>query len=417
MRLLYVSVVYPLPPNNGSKMRILSILRAIANAGHDVTLVAFAEPEEIGGTDQELAGVCKESDIIPRRMVSLSQGKNYTGRLRALFAPTPFTLNRFRSEAVRARITERLRSGKFDAVICDNVYSAINLPATDVPVVMNSQNVEYVILERFVEQEGNSPKSWYAWLEASKLRRFEAAMYQRATLALTCSCVDAELVRKLCPSLPVAVVPNVVDVSEYDVHAEEDDQTIIYQGGMDWFPNRDALEYFVRDILPLVQKEISGVRLIAAGRSPVPEFRARFQDVPALEFTGTLPDLKPVIARATVSVVPLRIGSGTRLKILEGGAMGKAMVSSSIGVEGLDFANGKEILIADEPAQFARHVVALLRDPAQRRRLGTAARKRVLADYDLRALERSVVAALSLLERAEDSGDFPLSTQATLQRG
>ena len=239
----------------------------------------------------------------------------------------------------------------------------------------------------------------YARLEAAKVRRFEAAMYRRAVCAMTCSTVDADLVRQLCPGIQVFIVPNVVDVRDYGLESEEEPFTIVYQGGMDWYPNRDALEYFVRQVLPLVQKQVPRVRLIAAGRNSAPEFKARFSDVTALEFTGTLADLRPVIAKAAVAVVPLRIGSGTRLKILEAGAMRKAIVSTSIGVEGLDFEAGKEILIADDPVTFARDVVELLHDPARRKVLGEAARNRVLRDYDRTVLERSVASALASLER------------------
>jgi len=285
-------------------------------------------------------------------------------------------------------------------ILCDNVYSAINLPAGASPVVMNSQNVEYVILQRYLQQERNPAKALYARLEAAKLRRFEAIMYRRAVLGMACSTTDAHQIEELCPGLRVAVAPNVIDPKEYEGNfGDEEPQTILYQGGMDWFPNRDALEFFVRDILPLVRKEVPGAKLIAAGRNPSPEFRARFAGVSGLEFTGTVPDLRPFIARATVAVVPLRIGSGTRLKILEGGAMRKAMVSTSIGAEGLDFVDGQEILIADDPGKFAGSVIDLLRNPARRQTLGEAARRRVLRDYDNRALERLISDALSSLQQ------------------
>ena len=398
MRVLYVSIAYPLPANNGSKMRLWAILRAIASAGHEITLASFAEPEEVAGTEQELAAVCKESEVVPLHYTRLSAGGDYLKRLRAVFSPSPFTLDRLRSEEMRVRLERRLRARDFDVVICDNVYAAINLPDDARPLVMNSQNIEYLILQRYVEQEGNGFKALYAQLEAAKLRRFEAAMYRRAVLAMACSSVDTEQIAQLCPGIQTAVAPNVVDVNEYTVGGEVDPLTVLYQGGMDWYPNRDALEYFVRQIFPLVQKEVPGVRLIAAGRNPAPEFRARFADVPALEFTGTVPDLRPIIARAAVCVVPLRIGSGTRLKILEGGAMGKAMVSTTIGAEGLEFEAGSEILIADDPQQFSRDVVDLLHDPAKRQALGEAARRKVVAQYDLKALERSIAGALSSLQ-------------------
>ena len=290
------------------------------------------------------------------------------------------------------------------------------MPPTTLPLVLNSHNVEHLILERYAEQETNLLKALYARLEAGKLRRFEAVTYKRAALVLVCSKLDGELTERLSPAVRTAVAPNVVDVNEYDMAASDDPWsppspavglggvvdplTLVYQGGMDWFPNRDALEYFVRSVFPLVQKEVPEVRLVAAGRNPSVEFRARFADVAALEFTGTLADLRPVIAKATVCVVPVRIGSGTRLKILEAGAMGKAVVSTTIGAEGLDFVPGKEILLADVPAEFARSVVELLHDPARRKALGQAARNRVLQDYDMRALERSIASAFHSLQQS-----------------
>lgn len=406
MRVLYISVAYPLPANNGAKMRLWSMLRAIKGAGHEVTLACFAEPGEVAGTERELSAVCAESDIVPLSYTRLSAGGDYWKRLRAIFSTSPFTIDRFRSDQMRVRLEQRVRDRAFDVIVCDNVFSAINLPAYAAPVVMNSQNVEYVILSRYVQHERNPLKALYARWEASKLRRFETAMYRRAVLAMACSNVDTGLIRSLCPGIRTAVAQNVVDVSEYAVDAEEEPLTVVYQGGMDWFPNRDALEYFVRAIFPLVRQEVPGVRLIAAGRNPSPEFRARFADVSALEFTGTLPDLRPVVAQAAVCVVPLRIGSGTRLKILEAGAMGKAMVSTTVGAEGLDFVPGREISIADDPAEFARNVIELLRDPARRKTMGEAARRRVLEDYDVTALERSIAAAFQGLQQAigEEAG-------------
>ena len=298
MRILYVATQYPLPVNNGVKMRVWSLLCAIANAGHEITLATFAEPDDAAGTEQELRKVCRESDIVRRRTVSLSGSKNYLGRLRGILSPSPFTLDRFRCAEMRAILEHRLKSDSFDFVLCDNIFTTVNLPPTSLPLVLNSHNVEYRILQRYSEQERNPLKVFYARLEAGKLRRFEASTYRRAVLVMVCSRLDGELIEKLCPGLRTAVVPNVVDLRDYEMVAEEDPVTLVYQGGMDWFPNRDALEYFVRTIFPLVQQEIPGARLIAAGRNPSPEFRARFSDVGALEFTGTLPDLRPTISQS-----------------------------------------------------------------------------------------------------------------------
>jgi len=400
MRILYIATMYPFPVNNGVKMRVWSLLCAIANAGHEITLATFAEPKEAEGTEQAIRKVCKDSDIVVRHLASLSGSTNYVARLSAVLSPLPFAIERFRSDEMRTCLEHRLRSDAFDVVLCDNIYATVNLPPTSLPVIMNSHNVEHLILQRYAQQESNLFKALYARLEAGKLGRVEAAIYKRAVLVMVCSRLDAALLEQLCPGLKTVVAPNVVDVRDYEIAEEEDPFTIVYQGGMDWFPNRDAVEYFVRAIFPLVQKEIPGARLVAAGRNPAPEFRARFSDVPALQFTGTLPDLRPVIAKAAVCVVPLRIGSGTRLKIIEGGAMGKAMVSTTIGAEGLDFVPDQEILIADDPAVFAGKVVELLRDPARRKTMGEAARKRVLRDYDITALERSIAGPFQSLQQS-----------------
>ena len=174
MRVLYISVAYPLPANNGAKMRLWSLLRAIKSAGHEVTLACFAEPDEVAGTEPELGAVCKESDIVPLSYTRLSAGGDYGKRLRAIFSTSPFTIDRFRSDEMRARLEQRVRDRSFDVIVCDNVFSAINLPPLASPVVMNSQNVEYVILNRYVQHERNPLKALYARWEASKLRRFES---------------------------------------------------------------------------------------------------------------------------------------------------------------------------------------------------------------------------------------------------
>ena len=398
MRILYISSYYPLPTTNGARMRLWVLLRAMANAGHDVTLVSFAQPGETAGTEAQLGTVCVDYEIIPLALVRMADGGAYLRRLAAIFSPSPFLHSRFDSIEMRSCLERRLREETFDVVICDNVAAAVSLPNTSVPVVVNSCDVAHVLLMRYVEQERNPAKKLYAWLEAIKARRFEAKTFGRAQYGMACSNEDANALHKICPGLEIFVIPNVVDINEYDGTKGEEPDTVIFVGSMDSVPNRDAVSHFVRDILPLIQIEVPGVRFIAAGRNASPEFRASFSHVPAVQFTGTLPDIRPVIAKAAVSVVPLRIGSGTRIKILEGAAMGKAIVSTTLGAEGLDLEPDKEILIADDPRQFASCVTELLRNPERRKSLGEAARRRIAADYDLAALQRSIAFALESLE-------------------
>jgi glycosyltransferase involved in cell wall biosynthesis len=405
MRLLFLGLAYPLPANNGLKMRSWATLRALAAEGHETTLLSFAKPEEVSEAPSLTGQVCREVDLIPMVLSSLSASKSYLHRFLALCSATPFAVRRLASKAMRQRVRHHLEGGIFDAAICDTTYSAVNLPATRVPIVINCHNLEHRILQRYAALERNPLKKLYAWSEAMKLRRWEQHVLQGAAVGMACSEHDRELLQTLAPDLRLAVVPNIVDTDTYQPQAEGDSRTVIYQGGMDWFPNRDAVNYFVQEILPLVRREAGGVRFVVAGRNPSEAFRKRYAGVPNMEFTGTVPDMQPVIARATVCVVPLRMGSGTRLKILEAAAMGKPVVSTRLGAEGLDLEDGREILLADEPREFARAVCELLSNPQRRRALGKAARKKVEEMYSLVSLRRAIRAALQGISGGDSPGN------------
>jgi glycosyltransferase involved in cell wall biosynthesis len=199
--------------------------------------------------------------------------------------------------------------------------------------------------------------------------------------------------------LPTFVVPNIVDVDEYAADSAEDPRKILFQAGMDWYPNRDAVEFFVAQVFSRIRSQVPNVRFVVAGRNPPEEFRQRLGRVPGVEFTGTVLDMRVEIASAAVCVVPLRIGSGTRLKILEAAAMAKPIVSTRMGAEGLEFRDGKEIALEDEPAAFADAVVKLLNAAPDRHRLGQAARKRVEQNYSFLALRASLREALNTFTR------------------
>jgi glycosyltransferase involved in cell wall biosynthesis len=169
---------------------------------------------------------------------------------------------------------------------------------------------------------------------------------------------------------------------------------------MDWHPNRDAVEFFALQILPRLRRLRPEVRVVVAGRSGPEEFQRRFAGIPELRFTGTVPDMRVEIARAAVCVAPLRIGSGTRLKILEAAAMAKPMVSTTIGAEGLNFEDGREIVLADAPQPFAEAVARLLEDRAYGAALGAAARRKVETAYSFESLRSALRAALAPLEAA-----------------
>jgi glycosyltransferase involved in cell wall biosynthesis len=175
---------------------------------------------------------------------------------------------------------------------------------------------------------------------------------------------------------------------------------------MDWYPNRDAVNHFVSRILPDLLILVPSVKFLVAGRIPSDSFAGRFVDKANIEFTGFVSDMRSVLGNATVCVVPLRIGSGTRLKILEAAAMAKSIVSTHLGAEGLDFVNGKEIVLEDDPSRFAKAVALLLSSPRYRDALGYAARKRVEAEYSFVPLRKALRLALDTFKDQCDSERF-----------
>lgn len=387
--------MFPYPPTNGIQIRTWQTLLSLADFGCEVHLVSFDQPGEPTVRASDLPPVCNTVEVIPHSWRNSTQSQDYGKRLQVLFSGRPYSVARFRSAAMRASIGRWLNSEAIDAIISDTIYPLVNVPAKcPVPVIVNCHNAEHLILQRYLQFERNLVRRGYAWIECQKLKSFEEKFCSRASLLLVCSDYDKAVMQKLCPSVPVSIVPNTVNVDRYSASTDGDDQIVLYTGGMDWFPNRDAIEFFVTSILPELRHSYPTLKFVIAGRPGPREFHRWLAGIPNVEFHGPVPDMSAEIARAAVCVVPLRIGSGTRLKILEAGAVGKPVVSTQVGAEGLNFREGTEILLADEPHEFAAALVSLLRDPDRRKLIGQAARRRVEEHYSYRCMKQSLAQAL-----------------------
>ena len=399
-RILVLSPLFPYPPTNGIALRIWAILESLASNGHSVDLLCFGEAAA-DVRAPEVRRVCSSVEVIPHVTSGIAQARDVKGRLRVLLSRLPYGVARARSQQMRSQIRSRIDAEACDALLVEETYLLANLPEPcSLPLAIDHHNSEYALVRRYLRYERNPLRLAYAWLEARKLRGWENRATRRADVVLTCSEVDRAIFQRLAPDTPSLVAPNVVDVDKYDAARPMKENRILYTGGMDWYPNRDAVEYFVRQILPSIRASVRGVRFVIAGRNPPDTFRRSFADLGDVDFTGTVGDMREEIAKAAVCVVPLRIGSGTRLKILEAAAMAKPVVSTSVGAEGLNFRNGREIILADKPEPFAHAVVKFLENEDQRNSIGRAARERVRTSYSLEALRSPLVAMISQLERA-----------------
>jgi glycosyltransferase involved in cell wall biosynthesis len=269
-----------------------------------------------------------------------------------------------------------------DVCVADFLVAMPNLPATTaVPVVLFEHNVEHMIWKRLYEVEKRRWRRALLSLEWRKMQRYEAEACARAGLTVAVSEADRTLLAVGAPGADIRTIPTGVDTSYFHSNgAVEAPAALVFTGSMDWYPNEDAIMYFMDAILPEVRREVPGVSLAVVGRDPTDRLRAAGAAA-GVRVTGTVADVRPYVAEASVYVVPLRVGGGTRLKIFEALAMGKAVVSTRVGAEGLPIVSDRHFLQADSPADFARAVVSLLKDPGRRRALGMAGRRLVEERY------------------------------------
>lgn len=379
MKLLWVKAGGLLPPDMGGKIRSYNILKQLARR-HEITLFTFY-PEH--PNDQHLCGNGIFSALVPvplplppRRSLG-----EYIRSARMMAAGRPVTIDKFLYSEVRRRYAELLASSTFDVVVCDFLVPASlmhwKIPP---PTILFTHNVEAQVWERHYKVTTNPFMKTACWLESRALAGAERRYVKLADHVLAVSENDRAFFLQYAAPHRISVIPTGVD-TEYFQPAPEAEQpgTMAFTGTMDWMPNEDGVAYFADKILPLVRHDIPDAAFWAVGRRPPRRIQALASG--NVVVTGTVDDIRPYLGKAAVCVVPLRSGSGTRIKIFEAMAMGKAVVSTTMGAEGLPVRHGENIILADDPSDFARQVVQLLRDPQRRAQLGRAARQLVEENY------------------------------------
>lgn len=400
-RILFVSLALPFPTTNGHRMRNRGILEALKTEGHSVTMVSFAEEEEIRNPSPEMRAACDKIRMIPTP-VARNGLREYGMRFLTIASSLPYGVRKFHHPGMKSLVRQELAGGEYDLIVCDDIYMRSNIPEkAGIPILLNKHDLTYEIVERFLEYERNPVKRMYGRLEGGKIRKLEGRLCREAAMVLAVSRRDGELLRSFGSEIRISVVPNVIDVDRYKPVLFEEPKTVLYVGAMDYLANRDAAEYFAFEILPILRDMAHGVTFRVAGRNVPADLLERTKGIRDIEFTGEVKDMTAEIRKATVCVVPLRFGSGTRLKILEACAMEKAVVSTTMGAEGLDFVEGEEIIRADGPEAFARQVAGLLKDRPRRVSLGKAGRVRVEKEYSLQALASSLRSALDRCAASE----------------
>ena len=371
-----------MPLDSGGKIRSYHILRELAR-NHSVTFFSF-HPAQENAAHAELNRVFERVVSCP---IKLPAAKSLSELLRygtALFSPEPYAIRKYCQPQVAAELKELVESERFDVIVCDFLVAAGVIPwEADCATVLFTHNVEAMIWKRHSEVARNPLWKALSWREWQTMSRAERKYLQAADHVLAVSQTDRDFFAEFIPAAKLTVIPTGVDIEYFQPSNEQEDpQTLVFTGSMDWLPNEDGIFFFVQEVLPLIRAEISSVKLDVVGRKPSRKLQQlATANSEHVHLTGWVEDIRPYVAKSCVCIVPLRVGSGTRLKIFEAMAMAKAVVSTSIGAEGLPGRHGIELLLADSPEEFAKCVIALLRQEAMRRRIGSAARALVEAKY------------------------------------
>jgi len=373
-RLLFVSPRFLFPMNEGGKIRTANILRHLKGGAFEIVLASPA-PADAGGFATDVDSICDRFAGWPARRPALRE------RVLALTARVPVSVATDRSAAGQAVIARTIAAWQPDVIVADFPHATVLLPdRTEAALVMFTHNVEAEIFERHARQTGGVRA--LVWRDqARKMRRFEGEALHRYETVIAVSARDAEALKRRYGLKRVEPIDTGVDLEFFRMMpppSRERADTVVFTGVMDSPANIDGIAFLMDDIWPLVAHARPDARALIVGRNPAASLiaTARSRGLP-WSFTGSVADIRPHLAAGDVSVIPLRIGSGTRIKAFEAMAMGRPVVSTRVGIEGLDIEPGRDFLAADEAGAFAAAIVRLLDDAALRQRIVGAARTRL----------------------------------------
>ena len=375
MKILIVSAKLPYPPRSGAAMRISQLARQLAKR-HDVTILSYAWPHERDG----VAALAEEISLHAVQREPISRRAKRIAQAVSMLSPRPYYCRDVYSDDMQRAIHELCSDGAFDIVQLESSYLCSFEFPRGTNLVIDEHNVESELFRRMCEGEKAPHRRLFNGVEYARFRLFEQRSWNNVGGCIVTSDRELPVVTARAPQTPVVVAPNGVDLDyfqPYDGPVEPD--TAVFNGILTYRPNVDAALYLVDEIWPLVRRQRPNARLTIVGRAHSDE--AERLRRPNVEVTGEVPDIRPFLCNAAVVAAPVRIGGGTRLKIVEGLAMAKAMVSTSLGCEGISVRDRSHLMIANEPEEFAARIIELFDHPRLRSELGCAGRNLVEREY------------------------------------
>jgi glycosyltransferase involved in cell wall biosynthesis len=392
VRVLAIDEALPYPPDSGKRIRTWELLRRLAPE-FEITLVHPARGDDVPGADAAVRAAGIRTIPVPLARIRKSGPRFAWDLFRNLFHSRPYMAMAHASAAVRRAVAAEAAARPPDLVHVEWTPLVVNVPEGLGPVSIAAHNVESDIWERTTAAQRSAARRWYAGVQAKKVSRFERAALAGADAVLAVSDGDAARIREFAAPPRVVVVRNGVDARAFapDPSVRREAEEVLFVGSLDWRPNQDAVGWFLAEVWPRIRAKRPAASFVVVGRTPPPWFTAAVTAAPGARVAASVPDVRPFVARAAVSVVPLRIGGGSRLKICEALAMETPVVSTTVGAEGLEIGDGAAI--ADGAEAFAAAVLSTLADPAESLARSRRGRTRVLSAHDWDAIAPAMAAA------------------------
>lgn len=392
MKILFLSSRNPYPVVDGHTNRTYNILKGLAKY-NQVYLLAMSQTEDESNPKNidNLKQFCQEVEIIPSPPKNLSMPMIYR-LMRSLFSLQPYTIWRHYSRKFKNRIKELALSNHFDIVHFDVLPLVVYRKCIkNYTCSITDHDVCFIKTKRMYRTTGNLLLKLFLFLEYMKLFLYEKSLFEKFDLGFAVSGIDAKILKEISGCKEIVVIPNGVDILKFVASkGYEEEDSILWVGGMSYYPNREAVIYFLHDIFPMIKRKVPECQFKIAGNFMKIKDSIIDSNYEGVEILGFVPDIRPSIRKCKVFVAPILSGSGTRLKILEAMASGKAIVTTSIGCEGIEGKDKRHFLIADSAEDFADKVVELLLNPPLRMMLGNNARRLVEKKYDWKKINEKL---------------------------
>lgn len=382
MNVLLIAHKNPFPPNDGGNMGIYTMIDGLLLNGLTLDVLLMNPIKLFKPLNLNLV----PSNIRKIEAVTINTNPNIFAAFMNLLQKESYFITRFYDQQFEKKLIEFLSKNNYDIIQLESIFSAVYLPIikkySKAKIVLSAHNIEYQIWQRVLQHESNLIRKWYLELQSKRLKEFEHKVFEIVDGITAVTELDKVYIQSLYPQKKMVVTPNGMDVEKFKLvpFEQQDLNTIFYLGSLDWIPNQQSVVWFLNQVWPLVLQKKPQLQLIIAGKN-IPDWLMSRKD-PNTRFYSNVPDTRELYDKYAIMIVPLLAGSGIRVRIIEGMAYGKCIVSTRIGSEGIPYEHQKNIVIADTPEEFAQAIIDLNEHPEKVREIQRNARQTAEQFYD-----------------------------------